>query len=51
VRSAKAFSGYEGVVSSQVRDKWEVFIIRHDVYGYGRQRQRVGEVRHFVAAV
>merc|ERR1740130_2337252 len=42
IRSAKAFSGYEGVVSSQTRDKWEAYIIND--CGYGRKRRRGGAV-------
>ena len=41
VRSEKAFSGYEGVVSSQIRDKWEAFLVSD--HGYGRKRRRIGE--------
>ena len=40
VRSSKAFSGYEGVVASQAKDKWEVVMVNDR--GYGRKRQRVG---------
>ena len=45
VRSSKAFSGYEGVVASQVGsrgDKWEAFFIHRS--GYGHKRRRVGTV-------
>ena len=44
VRSDKAFSGFEGVVSSQVGkgDKWEAFYVQSN--GYGRKRLRVGGV-------
>lgn len=42
VRSHKAFSGFEGVVGSQVKGKWEAYIISDR--GYGRKRLRVGEV-------
>ena len=42
VRSEKAFSGYEGVVSSREKNKWEAYLMNDT--GYGKKRQRIGDV-------